>query len=69
MIDTIKNVNKLNKLKYFYAREDKYSKVVGNINLPETLFSNDSLLANSPKSYPYLSDVMFNIKDTLLIVP
>ena len=69
LYDTIFNATKLSKLKYNYVIEDKFSKFSGNINLPEKLFSSDTLIANDKKNYPYLSDVNFIITDTLLIIP
>lgn len=69
LYDTVFNATKLSKLKYNYVIEDKFSKFSGNINLPEKLFSSDTLIANDKKNYPYLSDVNFIITDTLLIIP
>lgn len=69
LFDSIKTPAKINKLKYAYHKEDKYSTISGNINLPKDLFSLDSLIANNPKNYPYLSELKFINKDTLLVVP
>lgn len=69
LYDTVFNATKLSKLKYNYVIEDKFSKFSGNINLPEKLFSSDTLIANDKKNYPYLSEVNFVITDTLLIAP
>lgn len=69
LYDTINMPVKLNKLKYEYSKVDSSGSISGYINLPENLFSTDSLIANDPKNYPYLSGTKYEIKDTLLIVP
>lgn len=69
LYDTVYDTKKLSKLKYNYNIVDKFTKFSGNINLPEKLFSLDTIISNDKKNYPYLSDVNFNITDTLLIIP
>lgn len=69
LIDTIHVTSKLNKYKYPVNKSDKYQELTGYINLPKNLFSTDSIIANNSKNYPYLSDIKYQIKDTLLIIP
>lgn len=67
--DTIFTSSSLTKFKHGLDLSDKYTTVTGNINLPLELFSSDSLVANSIKARPYISEFKFNLKDSLKVVP
>lgn len=68
LLDSVPVATKLNKLKYQFKKGDNYSNITGYINLPKELFSVDSLVANNPKNYPYLTDLNFENKDSLLVI-
>lgn len=60
--DTIYIDSKISKFKYSYKHPGKYTEFTSDINIPSGLFS-----ADSTKFSPYLTDVKFKLKDSLLI--